>query len=120
MTKPCVMIVEDDPTQNQIFELTLKSDFEVKTFVDGDSALSYLKTASPALLVLDLNLPGKPGKDILVQVRADSRMAKTRIILTTADEQQADFLFDQVDMVLLKPISPAQLKDLALRLCPTN
>ena len=118
MANPLVLIVEDDPTQNQIFTITLESDFDVETFTDGNSASARLEEVVPSLLVLDLNLPGKPGREILAQVRADERMTETRVILTTADEQQADFLYDQVDMVLLKPVSPGQLKDLALRLCP--
>jgi len=117
MTKPLVLIVEDDPTQNQIFSITLKNDFRVETFTDGDSALARLEEIAPALLVLDLHLPGVPGSDILTQVRADERMTETRVILTTADEQQADFLRDQADIILLKPVSPGQLRDLALRLC---
>ena len=118
MAKPLVLIVEDDPTQNQIFTLTLESDFKVETFTDGDAASTRLDDVVPALLVLDLNLPGVPGREILAQVRADERMAETRVILTTADEQQADMLHEQADLVLLKPISPGQLKDLALRMCP--
>jgi len=117
MTNPLVLIVEDDPTQNQIFTLTLESDFEVETYTDGNAASARLDEVVPALLVLDLNLPGVPGREILAQVRADERMAETRVILTTADEQQADMLYKQADLVLLKPISPGQLKDLAKRLC---
>ena len=117
MTGPLVMIVEDDPTQNQIFTITLESDFDVETFTDGDTASARLDELIPALLVLDLNLPGVSGREILARVRADERMADTRVILTTADEQQADMLHAQADLVLLKPISPGQLKDLAKRLC---
>ena len=40
------------------------------------------------------------------------------VILTTADDQQADLLDKDADLVLLKPISPGQLKELALRLVP--
>ena len=118
MANPLVLIVEDDPTQNQIFTITLESDFDVETFTDGDSASARLDEVVPTLLVLDLNLPGKPGREILAQVRADERLSETRVILSTADEQQADMLFEQADIVLLKPISPGQLKDLAKRLCP--
>ena len=116
MSKPLVMIVEDDPTQNNIFTITLKSDFDVETFVDGDSAAARLQEVTPALVLLDLNLPGKSGQEILSQIRADARLAKVPVILTTADEQQANMLFDQADMVLLKPISPGQLKELSKRL----
>jgi DNA-binding response OmpR family regulator len=117
MTKPLVLIVEDDPTQNQIFTITLQSDFEVETLTDGDSATTRLDEVIPAMVVLDLNLPGAPGKEILAKIRADERFSETRVILATADEQQADMLNAQADIVLLKPISPGQLKDLAKRLC---
>jgi DNA-binding response OmpR family regulator len=117
MAKPLVMIIEDDPTLNQIFTITLTNDFEPETYSEGGTALARLAEIVPSLVVLDLNLPGKPGREILAKVRADERLSKTRIILATADERQADALYDQADMVLLKPISPSQLKDLARRLC---
>lgn len=117
MTKPLVMIIEDDPTLNQIFTITLNSDFDTETYTDGVTALARLAKVVPALVVLDLNLPGIPGREILSQIRADDRLAETRVILATADEQQADMLNERADMVLLKPISPGQLKALANRLC---
>jgi two-component system response regulator TctD len=117
MTKPLALIVEDDPTQNQIFTIALQSDFEVETFTDGDAASARLDEVVPALLVLDLNLPGAPGKEILAKIREEERLSETRVILATADEQQADMLNEKADIVLLKPISPGQLKGLAKRLC---
>lgn len=116
MSNPLVLIVEDDPTQNQIFTLTLKSDFNIETFLDGNAVAARLEQVVPALVILDLNLPGKPGREILAQIRADERLASIPVILTTADGQQAEMLYEQADMVLLKPISPGQLKELSKRL----
>ncbi len=116
MTKPLALIIEDDPTLNEIFTLTLGTDFETETILDGDTAMSRLADVVPALVVLDLHLPGKPGREILASIRADARLSETRVILATADRQQADLINEQADIVLLKPISPTQLKDLAQRL----
>ena len=116
MEKPLVLIIEDDPAQNQIFKISLRNDFVVETFLDGDSAAARLDDVIPALVLLDLNLPGKSGRELLAQIHADNRLANIRVILTTADEQQADMIENDADLVLLKPISPGQLKDLALRL----
>jgi CheY-like chemotaxis protein len=116
MEKPLVLIVEDDPTQNQIFRISLNNNFVVETFLDGDSAAARLDKVIPSLVLLDLNLPGKSGRELLTQIRADKRIANIPVILTTADEKQADMIYKDVDLVLLKPISPGQLKDLALRL----
>lgn len=116
MEKPIVFIIEDDPAQNRIFNISLRNDFVVESFLEGDSAAARLEEVIPALVLLDLNLPGKSGRELLSQIRADNRLAGTRVILTTADEQQADTLDKDADLVLLKPISPGQLKELALRI----
>ena len=116
MEKPLVLIVEDDPIQNQIFKIALRNDFDVETFLDGDSAAARLDEVIPTLVLLDLNLPGISGRKLLAKIRADQRIAGTRVILTTADDHQADTLRGEADLVLLKPISTGQLKELALRL----
>ena len=116
MTKPLALIIEDDPQLNTIMSITLQADFDIETYTDGTAGLSRLKHTIPNVVVLDLNLPGVPGREILQSIRSDERLSKTRIILTTADERQAETLRDEADIVLLKPVSPSQLKELALRL----
>jgi CheY-like chemotaxis protein len=117
MTAPLALIVEDDPRQNQIFAITLSNHFTTAAFTDGAEAMQYLDTCVPALVVLDLHLPGAMGAEVLSKIRADARLVSTCIILATADERQADLLSDKADVVLLKPVSPTQLRELALRLC---
>jgi DNA-binding response OmpR family regulator len=117
MTSPLAMIIEDDPRQNQIFTITLAKHFTTEAFTDGAEALRRLAACVPALVVLDLHLPGAMGAEILSKIRADSRLVSTCIIMATADERQAEMLSDQADVVLLKPVSPTQLRELALRLC---
>jgi DNA-binding response OmpR family regulator len=118
MTRPLAVIIEDDPHLNEIMTLTLEADFEINACVDGTSGWQRLSEVTPHIIVLDLNLPGMPGKEILKKVRGDKRFHTTKVILTTADERQAETLTDVADIVLLKPVSPAQLRELALRLKP--
>ena len=116
MTKPLAFVVEDDPQLSQIFTITLSESFETEAITDGAQALIRLSEAVPRLVVLDINLPGASGAEILHFIRADSRFATTRVMLATADSRQADELQDKADIVLLKPISIKQLRDLANRL----
>jgi len=116
MAKPLVLIVEDDPKLNEIISIALQVDFELDSCADGSMALERLKETTPHIVVLDLNLPGLPGKDILAYIRAQERLALTRVILATADERQAETLTNDADIVLLKPVSPGLLKELALRM----
>jgi DNA-binding response OmpR family regulator len=119
MTKPVVFIVEDDPKLNNIALITLEADFKVENFLDGNSAIQRLDQFAPQLVVLDLNLPGSSGRDILKKIRGNQQFANTRVILTTADERQAETLTEDADIILLKPVSPGQLKELAIRMTST-
>ena len=116
MEKPLALIVEDNPQLNQIFCLTLEDDFEILSVSDGGSALRVLGQQVPAILILDLNLPEVSGEGVLDYVRSEERLAATRVILATADSVKADELAHAADLVLLKPISPSQLKILAGRI----
>jgi CheY-like chemotaxis protein len=116
MPKPLAIIIEDDPLLSKIFSITLQNNFEIETIVDGAWAMPRLQQVVPALIVLDLHLPNVSGREILTQIRADPRMAVTRVIVTTADALMADLLQDEADIVLLKPVSPTQLRELAERL----
>ncbi len=116
MTKPFALIIEDDPQLGQIFTFSLETEFDTELITEGHLALERLKQIVPLIIVLDLHLPGISGKEILSQIRADERLADTRVILATADARQAELLSNQADLVLLKPVSPMQLRELAVRL----
>ena len=116
MTKPVAFIVEDDSKLNNIARITLQADFEIESFMDGVSAAGRLDTNAPDLVILDLHIPGMNGMELLRKIRGDARLSKTRVILTTADERQAETLTEEADIILLKPVSPAQLRELALRM----
>lgn len=75
------------------------------------------RTSCPTTAVLDLHLPTVSGKESLQTIRADEgRFKNTRVIIATADYHSADDVRDDADMVLLKPISFKQLRDLSARL----
>jgi CheY-like chemotaxis protein len=120
MSKPLVFIIEDDKKLAEIFSLTLQAEFQVEVAEDGETALAQLSTLTPALVVLDLHLPRVSGHTILAYIRADERLAHTRVMLATADVRLADELREEADLVLLKPISVNQLRELAMRLRPPD
>lgn len=115
-SKPLAFIVEDDPFQNQIFSTALQNDFEVNPIYDGQEAMQQLEQIVPQLIVLDMNLPGVFGEEILKFVRSNPEFSRVRIILATADAKIAELVEQDVNIVLLKPVSPSQLVALARRL----
>ena len=116
MSDPIALVIEDDPQLSQVFTVALSSLYAVETITDGTDALARLRTVTPHLVVLDINLPGVSGIKIMEEIRADARLGSVRVIVATADPHQAKDLHDKADIVLLKPISPIQLRELAGRL----
>ncbi|MEJ5240876.1 MAG: response regulator [Anaerolineales bacterium] len=112
-----ILLVEDDPHQAEIFSFALgQTGLIVHHLKDGAEVLPFLKEHAPELVVLDLHLPNLRGDKILQALRANPATANCKVILATADPRLADRLQDQADLVLLKPISYQQLKELAKRL----
>ena len=116
MNKPTALIIEDDVGQSIVFAEALKAGgFETEIIRDGEIAIQRLSAITPEVIVLDMHLPHVAGMDILRQIRADDRLAETRIIVATADAAMAQEIREQADLVLVKPISFKQLRDLAAR-----
>jgi DNA-binding response OmpR family regulator len=87
--KTKILIVEDDPHILLGLEEVLKSDgFEVAVCSRGDQALAAIAKHRPALVVLDVMLPGLSGYDVCKQLRAKKN--PTPVLILTAKSQEID------------------------------
>jgi DNA-binding response OmpR family regulator len=119
MSTPIAIIIEDDEDLSQIFAQAMSAaGFVTEIIRDGRTAMQRLAEINPSVVLLDLHLPRVPGETLLKQIRSEKRLQDTRVVLTTADTIAAELLNEQADFVLVKPISYAQLRDLARRLNP--
>jgi two-component system cell cycle response regulator DivK len=115
------LIIEDDEDLASIFAEALRGvGFEVELVADGRVAEERLKNGVPPFLILlDMHLPHVSGADLLTNIiKKDERFAKTVVIITTADARMGEAYTEQVDFVMIKPISFVQLRDLTSRLKP--
>ena len=115
------LIIEDDEDLASIFAEAMRGvGFEVELVADGKSAYDRLTNgAPPFLILLDMHLPHVSGADLLTTIiKKDQRFAKTIVIITTADARMGEAYTEQVDFVMIKPISFVQLRDLTSRLKP--
>ena len=117
MEKPLALIVEDEFDISIVFSRALQAaGFETEVIRNGGTAMEWLSSSRPDIVILDLNLPRVGGQEILQYIRADARLTKTPVIVATAYARLAEGVRDQADQVLFKPISFAQLRDLSARL----
>ncbi len=89
MTKTKILIIEDDPHILLGLEEVLKSDgFDVAACSRGDQAREAVTQHQPALIVLDVMLPGLSGYDVCRDLR--TRKIGTPILMLTAKSQEID------------------------------
>jgi DNA-binding response OmpR family regulator len=112
-------VIEDEVQLAAIYVKALElAGYTTVSIYNGQEAMDRLRliTLPPNLIVLDLNLPLLPGKEILRFVRRDPRFIKTRVILATSDSAAVVGEIEaKSDIVLLKPIGFTQLRELASR-----
>lgn len=84
-----LLIVEDEKELcDTVAKSLYQSGYEVDTCYDGNEALDYIFSEDYDLIVLDLNLPGKDGMDILRELRETNE--ETKVLILSARSQIAD------------------------------
>ncbi len=109
-TMSTVLIIEDEPELVKILRSYLeKSGYTVHTASRGDAGLQLWERERPDLVLLDLNLPGMDGLDVMREIR---RRSDTPIIVVTARVEEADRLIGLemgADDYISKPFSPREV-----------
>lgn len=115
-----ILIVDDEQHIRLLIEQTLEElldeDVDLYTAADGDEALAAIAAQRPALVFLDVMMPGRSGLDVCRAVRADPELAGAHIVLLTAKGQaqdRAEGLAAGADEFLTKPFDPDALLALA-------
>ena len=117
MANPLALVIEDDEDLANIFAEALHAaDLETEIIVSGDAAAARLKEVVPLVVVLDLHLPHISGETLMHQIRATPALARTQVIVASADPVMAESVSAEADLVLIKPVSFSQLRDFAMRL----
>ena len=93
-----VLLVEDDPGDVLLVREAMTHDKlgnELVVVSDGVLALEHLRdpdTRLPDLILLDLNLPRKSGREVLAEIRADAALSRLPVVVLTTSDAEADIL----------------------------
>ncbi|BBB30402.1 response regulator [Neptunomonas japonica] len=107
-----VLIVDDElPIAKAIQRILVRAGYETSIAIDGFRAGSKLLTDMPALMTLDLSMPGLDGYDVLAYVRSTKEISNIKIIVISAldDQSLKKALICGADAVLSKPFDNEQL-----------
>ncbi|MEO1858154.1 MAG: response regulator [Rubritalea sp.] len=108
-----ILIAEDSPHFVKLVELILKRDGHSARFaVDGEKALHEVRENLPDVAILDVNMPGMDGLEVLEAIKSDPETSGVPVIILTASshaltEQEA--IASGAAAFLTKPFSPISL-----------
>ena len=114
-----IVMIEDDEGHARLIERNIRRagiSNEIRHFLDGASALHFLKNdeGGPALVLLDLNLPDMSGTDILARVKSNERLKRTPVVVltTTDDKMEIQRCYDLgCNVYITKPVNYESFAD---------
>jgi len=109
----CILLVEDTPEMAQLTMLTLKRiGFTANHIDDGLKAVEFLQAQRPDLILLDLNLPGLSGWQVMEHLVEIYGANSVPVIVTSAMGDSANRVIGKLQDVfqyLVKPFPPSAL-----------
>ncbi|MCF7635337.1 MAG: transcriptional regulator [Dehalococcoides mccartyi] len=105
-----ILIVEDDAKTVELVRLYLARDgYRVLAASDGITGLNIARQNKPALIILDIMLPGMNGIEICRQLRLESGVPVIMLTAKTSDDDKLAGLDTGADDYITKPFSPREL-----------
>ena len=125
-----ILLVEDNPADVELTRQCFRESRipnEVHAALDGDTALAFLRhdgefdeSPRPDLVLLDLNLPGIDGREILTAIKSDPDLQTIPVVILTTSDAEDDILEAyrlQANSYLRKPVNLDEFMDLADAVC---
>ncbi|RMF83022.1 MAG: response regulator [Nitrospinota bacterium] len=112
-----VLLVEDNPADVDLLQENLQESkilVDLHVVTDGVEAMAFLRREGPYedaprldLLLLDLNLPRKDGREVLAEMKADQALRRIPVVVLTSSEAEEDLVksYDlQASAYITKPV----------------
>ncbi|MGB7443040.1 MAG: response regulator [Coleofasciculaceae cyanobacterium] len=97
-----ILLIEDDPGDIMLIKQALRRSqlmLPLNVVNDGEDALAYLrrerefaKAVRPDLILLDLNLPGMNGREVLQEIKSDEQLKYIPIVVLTTSDSDEEIL----------------------------
>jgi CheY-like chemotaxis protein len=113
-----ILCVDDDPDDQLMVRETIhiiEPHARIVTASNGQEGIDYLMNATaeelPCLIIMDINMPFLDGKETIVRLRKESKLATIPVVMFTTSSSKLDkTFFEQYNIPFLtKPISQSEL-----------
>jgi DNA-binding NtrC family response regulator len=114
MKKNYILVIDDDRSVRDAFDLALRGQYEVGTAVDGLAGVGAPHARRPDLVFLDLKMPGIDGIETLRRLHAADNTLKVYIVTAFAQEYMVGLQAAKSDGLIFelaaKPLTTAQIR----------
>lgn len=111
--KKVILVVDDDKSNLMVAQKLLAEDYHVAVVNSGELAIKYLEKKEPELILLDIQMPGLNGFEVMERIQENAEWKKIPVIFLTADRsaetEEACFKIGAVDYIG-KPFVPAIMR----------
>ena len=105
-----ILIADDDARIRLLLRSILRGEgHEIVEAADGDAALAAVRAHRPAVALLDVQMPGPSGLEVCRAIRADPALARTAVVIASADATEAHAATVGAAAFLAKPFSVRRL-----------
>lgn len=120
-----ILIADDDPDDREMTKEALEENYllnDLRFVVDGEDLMNYLhrkgqyenseNSPRPGLILLDLNMPKKDGREALKEIKSDPHLKSIPVIVLTTSKAEEDILKTYnlgVNCFITKPVSFSEL-----------
>lgn len=119
-----IAVIEDNADNRLLIDAILGDLYVLEEYTTGSEALAMMPTRPPALVLLDVSLPGLDGLDVLARIREDAALGSVPVVAVTAHAMAGDrqrYLAAGFDAYVAKPIEDERvLLDTVERLLPSR
>ena len=120
-----ILLVEDNPADARLTQEAIRDTefrYQLHLAEDGEEAMEFLyregafaDVPRPDLILLDLNLPGMDGREVLAEIKSDDNLSSIPVVVLTTSTAQQDLLYAyglRANSYVNKPIDRDRFNDM--------
>ena len=120
-----ILLVEDNPADARLTQEAIRDTefrYQLHLAEDGEEAMEFLNREGefagvprPDLILLDLNLPGMDGREVLAEIKSDEDLGSIPVVVLTTSTAQQDLLYSyglRANSYVNKPIDRDRFNDM--------
>ncbi len=120
-----ILLVEDNPADARLTQEAIRDTefrYQLHLAEDGEEAMEFLHQEGefadvprPDLILLDLNLPGMDGREVLAEIKSDDNLGSIPVVVLTTSTAQQDLLYSyglRANSYVNKPIDRDRFNDM--------